>query len=423
MYYVIISLISMMIGYVLFRMRQDLLINVLSMLNSHFGTNLTTKESDAVKKKTIGNNFLRNLISDHYDKLLEKTHNTMPFKDITGETIGSLTRDTTGETIGSLARDTTGETIGSLARDTIRSFTAINSIQYEDLTKQKFIELTENFRRPLVIRGFLKHTQACREWNLDFFSDNYGDTVLPTIVNANITNHKNYIASPNGEQYDYVTIREFIQSLKTGGKMYINNISRIFGYHPELLDYLELENIEKYTGIDMKNEMHITQLFFGGNKTGTSLHCSITGNFFYNVKGRKHWYLIDPKYSKYLKPLLSRTGLFAVSQLDICNANSTDAVLAIPRLEVVLSEGDLLFNPPWYWHAISNESEYTIACANRFTNFFVGFKNNFLYSLLFFSHPFLNYTNFGNFKTREESNIKFDKALLSDILKKTDQVQ
>lgn len=57
----------------------------------------------------------------------------------------------------------------------------------------------------------------------------------------------------------------------------------------------------------------------GGKSTGTSLHCSITGNFFYNIKGNKLWYLIDPKHTKYLRPILSRTGLFAVSRLDICN--------------------------------------------------------------------------------------------------------
>ena len=143
--------------------------------------------------------------------------------------------------------------------------------------------------------------------------------------------------------------------------MYINNVSRIFGYHPELLDSLDLEKIKYYSGEDIKNEVHITNLFIGGKDTGSSLHCALTGNFFYNIKGQKLWYLIHPKYTKLLKPLLSRTGLFSVSQLAICVHAKKGAVLNIPRYEMLLDEGDMLFNPPWYWHAVINKSAYTIA--------------------------------------------------------------
>lgn len=353
--------------------------SIISVLNSHFGTNLSTQESDNTTKN------LKNFISNLYDNETDRFYNNSPFKNYV-------------------------EPI------------PVKSIDVSELTKEKFIKMTEGFTQPFVVKGFLKDSRAVNEWNLEFFSDKYGDTKLPTILNADIKTHEKYINNKDAEKYNYVTMKEFVDSIKNGEKMYINNVSRIFGYHPELLDYLELEKIEKYTGEDIKNEVHITNLFIGGKGTGTSLHCSVTGNFFYNIKGNKLWYLIDPKYTRYLRPILSRTGLFAVSKLDVCNAKVGDYALNIPRYEVVLEEGDMLFNPPFYWHAITNKTDYTIACANRFTNYWSAFKNNPLYSIILFSHPVANYNDFGKFTTRKEANIGFDKALLADILKNDSKI-
>ena len=348
--------------------------NIIAILNSHFGTNLSTQESDN-KNKSI-----KNIISKFYDDQIESYYKNSPFKHYVEPS-------------------------------------EVPSIDISDLTKDKFIELTNNFTTPLVVKNFLKNSPAVKHWNLDFFATKYGDVKLPVIENADINQHQTYLDSKSPEKYKYVTMAEFVESVKQGKKLYINNISRIFGYRPELLDYLELEKIKEYTGENIKDEVHTTNLFFGGAGTGTSLHCSITSNFFYNIKGQKLWYLIDPKYSNYLKPLLSRTGLFAVSLLDICTAKPGDYPLNIPRYEVLLEEGDMLFNPSWWWHAIINKTDYTIACANRFTKYWAGFKNNPLFTTILFSHPIANYNDFGKFKTKTEANIGFEKALLGDILK------
>jgi hypothetical protein len=372
---ILIIILSLIIIFILFNYR-----NIIAMLNSHFGTNLSSQESDTHDQ------LVKNYISHLYDAQVESDYRHSPFKKY-------------------------------------QNPTPLPSIDISQLTKEKFIKLTNNFTTPLVVRGFLKDSPAVKKWNLDFFARQYGQTQLPVILNADIKAHQSYLSSKESEKYNYITLKDFVNSIKKGNKLYINNVSRIFGYHPELLNDLNLEKIEKYTGENLKDEVHITNLFMGGKSTGTSLHCSITGNFFYNIKGRKLWYLIDPKYTRYLKPLLSRTGLFAVSRLDICNAKPGDYPLNIPRFEVILEEGDLLFNPPFYWHAITNQTDYTIACANRFTNFWSGFRNNPLFAFIFFSHPIANYRDFGQFKTRKDANIGFDQALLSDILKEKKKIQ
>jgi len=356
--------------------------NLISIINSHLGNNLSTSEADNKSSAST----IKNLASRLYSDQIEEYYKNSPF-----------TRNVEPS--------------------------KIPSIHVSELTIDKFVELSKNFTHPFVVKGFLKDCAATK-WDLDFFKNRYGETKLPVIKDAGIAEHKKYISSSSLCEHEYIKMSDFIDAVKNGNKLYINNISRIFGYHPELLNDMNLEDVKKYAGIDLKDEIHVTNLFIGGQGTGTSLHCSITGNFFYNVRGNKKWYLIDPAYSQYMRPKLSRTGLFAVSLIDICGAKPGDYALNIPRYEVVLEEGDMLFNPPWWWHAITNTTDYTIACANRFTNFWAGFKNNPLFTTIFMSHPISNYTDFSSgVKTTAEANIMFDKALLADILKSNKKLE
>ena len=352
---------------------------VISFLNSHFGNNLTTKESEKSKKDNI------NPISKTYNTFISQQYSQI--RTLFPQEIGP---------------------------------SLIPTLHINELTKSKFQALTHKFRTPLVVRGFLKDSPAVKKWNLDYFKSRYGKVTLPTVMKADYRKIKNYIRSQ--ANFKYMTLANFINSMERGEKSYVNNVSRIFGLHPELLDDLDLGKIHQYTGKDVKNSSGVTHMFMGGKGTASSLHSSYTGNFFYNVKGRKKWYLIEPKYSRYLLPALSKTGLFAVSEIDIFNTKKGSPVLRIPRYEFTLQEGDLLFNPPWWWHAVRNETPYTIGCANRFHGLRVGLDNNSLYTSILYSHPLMNIPYmFG--QTKQEANMSFDKVLLRDILKKKSDVK
>ena len=45
----------------------------------------------------------------------------------------------------------------------------IPTIHVDHLTKHKFKTLTNNFRTPLVVKGFFKDSIAVKKWNLNFF--------------------------------------------------------------------------------------------------------------------------------------------------------------------------------------------------------------------------------------------------------------
>ena len=204
------------------------------------------------------------------------------------------------------------------------------------------------------------------------FKKECGKCKVMGIENANILN-----------QFDNIKIIKDLDfskacdMIENNEKIYINNFHSIFWDCENIQKDLNISKMEKMISMKYKN---CSQLFFGPKGTGTTLHCAMKSNFFFNIKGRKKWTFIDPKYSKYMKGALSESALFVVSKLDYFKNKSI--LDKIPKYEIILEEGDVLFNPCWWWHCVENLSNYTIGVANRSS---LGFKiinsNNNLYTL------------------------------------------
>ena len=70
------------------------------------------------------------------------------------------------------------------------------------------------------------------------------------------------------------------------------------------------------------------------------------------------------------------------------NADKYPLMMSCPRVEVVLEPGDVLINPPWWWHEIENVSETTVAVATRWkTSHFQIYDTNFLFDFLQMINP------------------------------------
>ena len=74
---------------------------------------------------------------------------------------------------------------------------------------------------------------------------------------------------------------------------------------------------------------------------------------FRQVAGQKRWTLIAPEQSRWLCPNL--IGAYIAIQTCVHDFEPQlrdEWFERIPRLQVVLEPGDMLFNPPWYWHDV-----------------------------------------------------------------------
>lgn len=249
----------------------------------------------------------------------------------------------------------------------------VPEILIENLTQENVAKISNHFTEPFVVRGLIKDFDCVKKWNLDYFEKEFGDVeVLSFSDDKNLAYSKTQSTKLKICKSDnnLCSMKEICESIKKGDPIYVNNISKLFTENEQARNELNLVKMdqiinEKFIKQKRKSDF-LSQLFLGGKNTGTSLHSSSNINFFFNIKGEKRWGFISPKYTPFIKCQTSRKALFAVSEYDFFSESPDSPYLKIPRYETVLKSGDFLFNPAWYWHAVKNKSDYTIAVANRY---------------------------------------------------------
>ena len=249
------------------------------------------------------------------------------------------------------------------------SITELNKLKDEKYTKSLLTVLpteiknlktiTNNYTRPVVIKGLIKDYKCVKKWNIEYLSKNCGTIRVDGFTKSN---NKDFLTDQfrNVQVLKNIKFSKACDMIKNNKGIYINNFHSIFLKCKLLQDDLDLSKLEKLFPIKYTNT---SQLFFGPKGTGTTLHCAMKSNVFFNIKGKKKWTFIDPKYSKYMKGAISNNGLFVVSKHNYFRDPSI--LENIPKYEIVLEEGDVLFNPCWWWHCVENLTNYSIGVANR----------------------------------------------------------
>ena len=253
------------------------------------------------------------------------------------------------------------------------------SIDASQLNTEIFSFLSQNKTRPVVIKGLIKDTVAVKTWGPKHFQEKYGNTKLLTLRKPDDKEGGAYTSFNDSLDFKNISLKDSIEGM-LGEKetLYVNNVTQIFHDHPNLVDELELDRLQKVEPKISPETWLKINLFMGGPETGSSLHCAVGGNLFFNVTGRKKWVLIHPKYSKFLKSTPSQDFEFVISGYDV--ENPSEILKKIPKYEVILEPGDVLYVASWWWHFVKNMTDFTIGCAVRdHSAYWQSFKNNPMY--------------------------------------------
>lgn len=262
-------------------------------------------------------------------------------------------------------------------------------ITSDELTQEIFEQLSDNYRKPVIIKDYLKETNAVKLWDENYLNEiidnNFEITIIEKDEELKLKDYK---------------MKEFFENMKTK-YIYINNDNTIFSNYPKLFTdikdkFNELIDTLKNTGL---RNIHIANLFIGYNTPdkvkGSNTHCGGSGNFFCMIKGSKKWTLVDPKYSIFLKGRVSESGIHAQTLFDMPDTHiSKDPPILeyLPRYEIVLEAGDILWNAPWWWHRIRNMNDgLNIGLAirnNKVTK--LNLLNNFTYTFSGYTYLFYN---------------------------------
>jgi hypothetical protein len=236
---------------------------------------------------------------------------------------------------------------------------------YADISPEEFYDRFVKIPHPVVIRGLAKELTAVKKWNKSFFKDSFGDTKLLT---DEITYDKSSINDPNAAD---IKFKEKIRSLKEAFNspgVYINANQDIFKQHPQLNNDLSgINEWKKYLG---KNAfLLMSQLFFGWHTEGAPLHCANAWNFFIMVDGEKEWTFIDPEYSLQIGAIVHPTvvTIEGCATGKIATWRDSHELFSefCPKFKVTLKKGDVILNPPWWWHEIKNVTPFSIGVSSR----------------------------------------------------------
>lgn len=255
--------------------------------------------------------------------------------------------------------------------------TPVPSVDAADWGHRRFSEWRKRANSPLVIRGLLKDSRAVGEWTKEWLVEKHG--AAPTrCIDTSETPHRRD-KSDVGENVSLhnVSLRDFLLEDRYAG-FYINNFHGVFS-DDDFLEYCSGERIDELRGA----ERVVVQWFISrSSATGTPLHCANADNIFLNLKGRKEWHFFHPTFTPVMLPALSRFAVYGVSEIGEFGADNYEDryrefphLALLPKMVCLLEEGDVLYNPPWWWHNVQNRTPFNVGCATRYVAHATNLRN------------------------------------------------
>lgn len=240
----------------------------------------------------------------------------------------------------------------------------IPSIEASHFNRKFFKHWKSKINMPIVIKGFLNGAPIMVELSIEGLVRNYGGKTVRCLKNAT-----DKVGVGQNLQLQATSLEEFLTSADYKD-YYINNFHGILDEG----DFYAKSKGKELEQMEGKRNF-LAQWFISRQiNSGSTLHCAPGDNMFLNIKGRKEWFFIDRTYTPLMQPILSKYAVYAVSELyERMHGEFYEDMLKnhpyvrhIPIYRCVLEEGDVLFNPPFWWHRVRNLTGYTVGCATRY---------------------------------------------------------
>lgn len=224
---------------------------------------------------------------------------------------------------------------------------------------------TKNFKNhylkrniPVILEGKAKDWKSVQEWNIDYFIENYGNDEILVLADG-------YVNEKGVEKRDSYasTLEKELTDIKNGGSNYYR-FYPLFQWHPERLKDIDLEFLKKLSSSNNFGDSF--QTFIGAKGSFTGYHNASASNLFTQIIGEKEWYLTPNYYKPIIDPSPTNLGLFRSAPARTnqgCfnpfkpNYDSPYHLYEyIDQYHMILKPGDIFYNPPYYWHTVTNRS-------------------------------------------------------------------
>ena len=230
---------------------------------------------------------------------------------------------------------------------------------------------------PVVMVGKAKEWDCVKKWSPDWLLENYCDDKV-SIFNASIQEMTDVNYS-----VEETILKDVLNAMKEGDTSKYSRFNRLLYDHPGLIEDFDWKWL--YNRRNTISSGKTFQVFIGGKGTRTTLHSASEHNLFTQVYGSKHWYLYPPENDVIFEPPVTRTPYFhSMFDPESPNLEVFPNAKYLQAWECKLEAGDVLFNPPSWWHQVTNLDD-SIGVGFRWFNPADSFKMSFMQTLLTFT--------------------------------------
>jgi hypothetical protein len=205
---------------------------------------------------------------------------------------------------------------------------------------------------PVILDGGAKDWDCVKNWSFDYFKELYGDDEALMGTQENMG------------KFEVSTLREVIENIQSGGGKYFRFYPFLYK-HPERIKDVDYKWLRKR--INKISFFDCFQVFIGAKGGGSYLHNANPPNLFIQIWGEKDWILYPQYYTMVIDPNPVRNIYRnAPNRKDGKPFDPFEAGDYSPPYELFkyidgysahLKPGDILWNPPHYWHAIKNPTD------------------------------------------------------------------
>ena len=204
---------------------------------------------------------------------------------------------------------------------------------------------------PVVLAGLAKRWPCYGKWTPEWFAQTYPD--YPLILTTD--QHQD-----RGGQISRTSMAEYVDAIANGDLRYAR-VQKILHDHPEVAADIDLQDLKRFK---RRRDFHVAmQFFFGPTSSHTVVHCAFVNNLFVQAYGTKDWVIYPARYVQLFMPPVDRMPTFRSDAEYASPEEKIELFSRLQRWTVQLQAGDVLFNPAFYWHYVSNAST-TISVRN-----------------------------------------------------------
>lgn len=260
------------------------------------------------------------------------------------------------------------------------SFLRPAEIPREEWSWDRFLEASDHFRKPVIVKG-LANESECLHWSetqmraMSTIKPKSKETFHLTdhIVNVrNLTQTEDLssllIPPMTIEKLDFGT---FLEQITAHEPLYMSFDYKMLIEFPEMANML---NMSEYVP-DEYSQMSLRNFFlsnYADDVLASSFHGAINYNWFFQCRGNKRWWVVD-------RDLISYLGVFVHSIILLPAVRDEHLMMNhLPLHMVDTNEGDMLFTPAFWMHAVATGPGLSMAVANR----------KFIHSQALFTNPF-----------------------------------